>query len=65
MDGGNNMRDIKSAVERLQAEMEWVKVVLGQRPQDTGKKTSPPWLGSAVVLAAAILPAIIVSKPWG
>jgi hypothetical protein len=66
MDGDKDMRDLKSAVEKLQSEMEWVKVVLsGQRPQDADKKTSPPWLTAAGIVFVPIVTAVIATKPWG
>lgn len=62
----DDMTELKNAVEKLQAEMAWVKVMLsGQRPQDVPQRTSPPWVGALITLAVAIIPAIILSKPWG
>lgn len=61
------MDELKAAVKQLQADMEWVKVVLlRQEPKSNGAKTSPPWLATITALLAAILPTIIlVYKPFG
>lgn len=70
-DGGKEdmeMTELRSAVERLQAEMAWVKLMLSkQKPSEAPHvKTSPPtWLATATALAVAIIPAIILTKPWG
>jgi hypothetical protein len=66
MEGGNDeMSDLRSAVERLQAEMEWVKVMLsGQRPASKEQKTSPPWVTTAALLGVPIITALIATKPW-
>jgi hypothetical protein len=61
----DDVSELKSAVERLQAEMEWVKAMLtGQRPEATPQKTSPPWVTTAALLGVPILTALIATKPW-
>lgn len=66
-DRNEGMDDLRAAIRQLQAEMEWVKVVLlKQEPKDGGAKTSPPWLATITALMVAILPTIIlVYKPFG
>lgn len=60
------MTELKNAVEKLQAEMAWVKVMLsGQRPQDVPQKTSPPWVTTLALVGVPIVTAIIATKPWG
>jgi hypothetical protein len=66
MEGGDDdMSDLRSAVERLQAEMEWVKAMLtGNRAELKAQKTSPPWVTTAALLGVPILTALIATKPW-
>jgi hypothetical protein len=66
MEGGNDdMSDLRSAVERLQAEMEWVKAMLtGNRTELKEAKTSPPWVTTAALLGVPIITALIATKPW-
>jgi hypothetical protein len=61
----DKLTKLETTVERMQAELEWVKVVLsGKKPEDTAAKTSPPWLATASLLIVPIVTAIIATKPW-
>lgn len=62
----DDMADLKNAVEKLQSEMEWVKVTLsGNRPSDVPQRTSPPWVTTLALIGVPIATAIIATKPWG
>lgn len=61
----DDMTELKDAVRKLQAEMEWVKVMLsGQRPSEVPERTSPPWVTTFALIAVPIVTAIIATKPW-
>lgn len=62
---GNDMGDVRAAVKQLQAEMEWVKVVLsGQKPAEAPQKTSPPWITIVTFVVGPAMAAFIATAPW-
>lgn len=56
---------LEQAIERLQAELEWIKMVLGGKvPEHQPEKTSPPWV---LILIGSVTPlgvAILTTQPW-
>lgn len=64
-DMADRITKLEQAIERLQAELEWIKMVLGGKvPKQHEERTNPPWVlilvGSITPLAAAI----ITTQPW-
>jgi hypothetical protein len=62
---GDDVSDLRAAVEQLKAEMTWVKLVLsGRSPADVPAKTSPPWITIVTFVVGPAVAAFIATAPW-